>query len=180
MKKAIAVAMVSLGALACVPVTSLADGLYVGGDYTRLQYNSPDDNSNDYINPDAATLRVGGESGPLGLEVRGSVGLDSDTKNGIKYKMDNMYGGYLKLSAPVATNVRPYIIGGYTKVKSTAHVDRGLVTVKKSDTSDGGSWGAGLDLAVSDSLALNLEYMRYLNQDNMELSGISLGLRSAW
>ena len=40
--------------------------------------------------------------------------------------------------------------------------------------------GAGLDFNITDTLGANLEYMRYIDTEEEEISGISVGLRSAF
>lgn len=159
---------------------ALAGGPYVGGNYSRMAFDDPERDTDDPVRPDAVTLRVGAEANEvLGLEARGGLGFESDTRDGVEYDLDHLYGGYLKLSAPLE-QVRPYVIGGYSRVRATATVDLGPLSGRETDTREGESWGAGMDLALTDDVALNLEYMRYLDKDDLEVSGIALGLRSAF
>lgn len=159
---------------------ALAAGPYVGGNYSRMEFDDPERDTDDPVTPDAVTLRLGAEANDVvGLEARGGVGFDSATRDGVEYELDHLYGAYLKLSAPLE-QARPYIIGGYSRVRATARVDFGLLSGSETETREGESWGAGVDLGLTDNVALNLEYMRYLDKDDLEVSGIALGLRSAF
>src|SRR5690606_15474791 len=103
---------------------------------------------------------------------------------GFDFDLDHMYGAYVKLSAPLSETVHPYVVGGYSKMKGTAEA-RGTVagidySVDEDEHYEGESYGAGLDVNLTDTFGANLEYMRYYDQDDEEISGISVGLRSAF
>ena len=49
-----------------------------------------------------------------------------------------------------------------------------------TETFEDESYGAGLDFNITDTVGANLEYMRYVDTDEEEISGISVGLRSAF
>lgn len=161
-----------------------AAGPYIGLGYTQFQYDN-DDYHSDTIKNDGVVLRAGVDFTEwLALEVRGGMGLSDDDDNGVQYEMDNMYGGYLKLSLPMSENVRPYVIGGYTRINGDLEYRTQLagstITVKDSRDLDDQSYGAGIDFGVTDTLGVNLEYMRYYDKDGEEISGITVGLRSAF
>lgn len=168
-----------------LPLTAMADGLYVGANYSRLQYVNDDIDDDEMVEPDAITLRVGIEPEEwLGLEVRGAVGLDEDTESvagaELSFELDELYGAYAKLGLPMGEMVMPYAIAGYTRVKGEGSITIGGVSASESDDWEDESYGAGLDINVSDTVALNLEYMRYLDDGPEELSAIGVGLRSAF
>lgn len=161
-----------------------AAGPYIGGNYSQIQYDNEEFDT-DTLKIDAATVNAGFEfSDFIALEARGGVGLDEDSQGIADFELDHLYGGYLKLGAPISDTVRPYVIGGYTKAKGTVSADGEVagVTYSFSDSEnfEDESYGAGLDLNITDTLGANLEYMRYIDTDEEEISGISVGLRSAF
>ena len=161
-----------------------AAGPYIGGNYSQIQYDNEEFDT-DTLKIDAATVNAGFEfSDYIALEARGGVGLDEDSQGIADFELDHLYGGYLKLGAPISDTVRPYVIGGYTKAKGTVSADGEVagVTYSFSDSEnfEYESIGAGLDLNITDTLGANLEYMRYIDTDEEEISGISVGLRSAF
>ena len=161
-----------------------AAGPYIGGNYSQIQYDNEEFDS-DTLKIDAATVNAGFEfTDFLALEARGGVGVDEDSQGIVDFEMDHLYGGYLKLGAPIGENLRPYIIGGYTKVKGkvSANGDIAGVNYSYSDTEtfEDETYGAGLDFNFTDTFGANLEYMRYVDTDEEEISGISVGLRSAF
>ena len=94
--------------------------------------------------------------------------------------MDHLYGGYVKLGAPIGETIRPYVIGGYTEVKGKVSGSVAGVSFSDTETFEDESYGAGLDFNITDTVGANLEYMRYVDTDEEEISGISVGLRSAF
>ena len=174
------VAAVALGASSA----ALAAGPYIGANYTQFQFEGED--SDNKLKPEAVVIRGGIEFNDfVGLEARGGMGVRSDERSGalgsVKYDLDHIYGGYLKLSAPVGEHFRPYVVGGYTEARGKVTVSSGGGSVsRESDTVSDESFGAGVDLKLSEAVALNVEYMRYLDKDDYDLNGISVGFRSAF
>lgn len=171
-------------ALSTLPATSHAEGLYFGGNYSAFQFTD-DSVDDEIIKPDGVVLRLGIEpTRVFGLEARGGIGLQSDKRefNGgsLEFELDELYGGYAKIGLPLGDAVTPYAIGGYTRVKGSATATVLGASASGSETWEDESYGAGLDVNLSDSLALNVEYMRYLEKDDQELSAVSVGLRSAF
>ena len=163
---------------------AFAAGPYVGGNYSQIQYDNEEIDS-DTLKIDAATIRAGFEfTDFLALEARGRMGFDKDSRGIVDFEMDHLYGGYVKLGAPVGETLRPYVIGGYSKVKGEVSASGSVAGVNYSfsdtETFEDESWGAGLDFNLTDTLGANLEYMRYVDTDEEEISGVSVGLRSAF
>jgi opacity protein-like surface antigen len=174
----------SLAVAVIAPTAAFADGLYFGGNYSALKYRDQDI-SDDYVEPDAAVLRLGVEPVDwFGLEIRGATGINADNETfpggEVDFELDHLYGAYAKLGIPIGDTVMPYVIGGVTKVKGTADATILGVSTSESETVQDQSVGAGLDVNLSKSLALNLEYMRYVEKDDKELSAVSVGFRSAF
>lgn len=161
-----------------------AAGPYIGADYTQFQYDNDNYDTNT-LKINGAMVRAGVEFNDwIGLEVRGGGGFDSASDHGLDYKLDDMYGGYLKLSAPLSDRVHPYLIGGYTrldgKVRADASVSGVNYSVDKKKHFEDESYGAGIDFNLTDTLGANVEYMRYYDKDKQKIAGISVGLRSAF
>ena len=91
--------------------------------------------------------------------------------------MDHMYGGYLKLSAPLSDSIHPYVIGGYSKMKADVKYTVAGVSTDESERFEDESYGAGLDFNITDTLGANLEYMRYYDDDDITVDGIGLGVQ---
>lgn len=166
---------------------ALAAGPYVGGNYTQLKYaDENDDNPGNDIDtePTAGYLRLGIQPAEyIGIEARGGLGIKDDERDNYRVELDEFYGGYLTLGVPINDAVRPYVIGGYTKARVTERYDgpfSSVISNKETRNNEGESLGAGLDVALTDTVALNLEYMRYLDKDELEMNGLSLGVRSAF
>ena len=163
---------------------AFAVGPYIGGNYSQIQYDN-EEYDTDTLKIESATINAGYEfTDFLALEARGGLGFDEDSQGIVDFDMDHLYGGYVKLSAPIGEKIRPYVIGGYTKVKGEVSANGTLAGVDYSysdtETFEDESYGAGLDFNITDTVGANLEYMRYVDTDEEEISGISVGLRSAF
>ncbi len=166
------------------PSLALAEGAYVGASYSRFEFTDAQADD-EIIRPDGITLRLGIEPvNWLGLEARGGIGIDSDKRSfsggSLAFDLDELYGAYVKLGLPLGDAVMPYAIAGYTHAEGSAAATLLGVSSTDSQQWDDQSLGGGLDINVSNSLALNLEYMRYIDTRDQELSAVSIGLRSAF
>lgn len=168
------VAAVALGGSSA----ALAAGPYIGLGYTQFQFEN--DESDNTIKPEGVTLRAGVEFNDfIGLEARGATGLSSDERGAVKFDLDHLYGGYVKLSVPVGEFVRPYVVGGYTEARGKVTLSTGLGSAsRETDTVSDESYGAGIDFKVAEGFGLNVEYMRYLDKSDYELNAITVGVRS--
>ena len=163
---------------------AFAAGPYIGGNYSQIQYDNEEFDT-DTLKIDSATVNAGFEfTDFLALEARGGLGFDEDSQGIADFEMDHLYGGYVKLGAPIGETIRTYVIGGYTKVKGKVSANGTVAGVDYSysdtETFEDESYGAGLDFNITDTVGANLEYMRYVDTDEEEISGISVGLRSAF
>ena len=158
---------------AALSLQALADpkpGAYVGGGLTETSIDI--DGVSGEANPTAVFARVGYQINEFfAVEGRLGTGLDSDKLHGVKVDIENVYGAYLKAGIPTAVGLYPYAVLGAThgELKASA---RGY-----SDTGDDDdiSYGVGVDYWVVPNVSVGLEYMKYLDMDNYEVSGISLG-----
>lgn len=163
--------------------TAMAAGPWVGVDYSWLEFENED--TRDALEPRAAIVRGGLELNEwFGLEARAGTGIRSDKRSipggEARFDLDRLLGGYATVSFPVGKVARPYLIGGFTEAKGELTGDFNGVELSGSETTDDHSWGGGIALNLTDTFAINAEYMQYLDNDDGELSSISLGVRSAF
>lgn len=149
---------------------------YVGFGYSQLSVD-PDVDDVD-VSPTALTGRIGVEDQFLGVEGRGSLGLSTDSDNDVRYELDQMLGAYVRGSWPVHRLVRPYVIGGYTRIKSRVTEDLSGERQRSSISDSGVSAGLGLDVQVASDLVLNLEFMHYIDGDDGRVQALGIGIRS--
>ncbi len=161
-----------------------AAGAFVGLNYS--QYELDADAASESLTPTGATVRAGAEFNDLfALEVRAGTGIEADTRNGglgtAEFELDRLYGGYFRLSVPVADLFRPYAIVGYSESRGTTSIRSGGVLVSRStDTVGDQSYGVGVDASLAGAIGVNVEYMRYLDKDDYDLNAISVGIRSGF
>lgn len=172
MTKVIQSAALVISAAIAVPVLA-ADplpGLYVGGGVTEGKFEI--DGVNGDSNPTAVFARAGYQVNPyLAAEARLGTGLDSDKFHGIKTEIENFYGIYAKVGLPTSVGLYPYAIVGLTQGELKASYARFSDTQDESDV----SMGVGLEYAFDQHFSLGLEYMKYMDTNDFEFSGVSLG-----
>lgn len=171
-KKMIKSAAIVIGATLAIPAMA-ADplpGIYVGADYMQGTFEV--DGIDGDANPSALFVRGGYQFNPyFAAEARVGTGLDSDDFHGFKTEIENFVGIYAKLGLPTEIGLYPYVIAGVTdgEVKVSG---RGI-----SDTEDDNdiSLGIGLQYVVDRNWAVGVEYMKYMDTDDFEISGLSIG-----
>ncbi|MCK5874128.1 MAG: porin family protein [Alcanivoracaceae bacterium] len=165
-------------------VAAYAAGPFVGLNYS--QYELDIDAADESLTPTGATVRAGAEFNDLfALEVRAGTGIESDQRSSglgtAEFEVDRLYGGYFRLSVPVADLFRPYAIVGYSESRGTTSIRSGGALVSRStDTVGDQSYGVGVDASLAGAIGFNVEYMRYLDKDDYDLNAISVGIRSGF
>jgi opacity protein-like surface antigen len=123
-------------------------------------------------NPTALFIRGGYQFNPyIAAEARLGTGLDSDKFHDIKTEIEDFIGVYAKAGLPTTIGLYPYVALGYTKGELKAS-GRGFSS--KDDESDV-SLGIGVDYAFDRNFSIGLEYMKYIDTSDYEVSGLSLG-----
>lgn len=155
MKKILAIT-ISLCSFAFVPLAAQASG-YLGVNYTHT--------NGKYLKlkTEDLTVRLGGNiTNYFATELRlaTTVGKDS-VGNGGDYGFDYRVGGYVKLAAPLGA-FRPYLVGGHTWNHESISGAHGS---GNSANTDDWSYGLGLDLNATETIGINVEYMRLLDED---------------
>lgn len=170
-------AFIAIATLGTLSSTATADiyktgggSLYAGGNYTFVDFDD------DGFNADMGTLsgKVGGYVTPyFGLEARAGFGVaDENVGFGTDLSVNSFFGGYATVNAVNESPVTPYGIIGFTRYELELDGPGGSVKDDESDL----SFGAGVNLAITEELSGNLEYMRYVDKDDATVDGIGLGL----
>ena len=80
-----------------------------------------------------------------------------------------------KAGVPVNETFYPYAVLGYTRGELEASVMGFTVSESESDT----SFGLGADFNF-EGFTLNVEYLNYLDKDEAEISGVSIGFSKSF
>lgn len=86
-------------------------------------------------------------------------------------EIEGFGGVYMKFGTPVSDTFYPYAIIGRTRGKLGMSNNNSKSRHTASDT----SFGVGLDVEISDSIAINLEYIEYIDKPVRDFAGFSLG-----
>lgn len=171
---ALAVAILGAGPVMGEPYKSTT-GPYVGGSALFVE-------SSFARSDDASLMGVGGRLGShlnenFSGEVRLGLGLGDDTvRSGLleyDVELKSLVGGYLRLGAPIGDNLHPYAVLGFTRTE--LKVSQNFLG-NNTDSDTDVSYGLGVDLDLDRNLSLNVEYMNYFDDDDLEVSGFSISI----
>jgi len=144
---------------------------YVGGSFVRgnLNYSGVDFDLN------ALDLRLGVDMAKwFHIEGRVAFGVNDKAISGVEVSVNRLLGIHGVFSLPNKTLFRPYVVAGLTY----GEVDFRLPGFGSADESETDlSFGAGLDVQITDSIDLFAEYMQYIDKGLIDFNGISLGLK---
>ncbi len=91
-------------------------------------------------------------------------------------ELKRYYGGYLRAGVPVG-RFYPYLLAGWTNVKLEYSFD----TVPSTSNSDSDfSYGLGTLIRFSDDLGVGIEWGKYYDKDNVEISGFQISAGSSF
>jgi opacity protein-like surface antigen len=109
------------------------------------------------------------------LEWRIGAGLQDDDAEVMNAKtdinLDLFYGAYVLGGIPITEYFYPYALIGYTKAELELNSADFASEYKEGDI----SFGVGVNFDVSNQFAINLEYLQYIEENGVELSGPTLG-----
>jgi outer membrane immunogenic protein len=122
------------------------------------------------------------------VEGRLGFGLSDDTITAtdgvdtasLSIELDTLIGVYGVGHIMLNESSSIYGLVGFTKVDGTVSASiSGSLTGSGSSSEDesGLSYGVGADIGVGKNLALNIEYIQYLNESELDLNAISLGIK---
>ncbi len=149
----------------------LREGRSFGGGQVAA-FSIDQDNGSD-AQPTAVIGRVGTFVGnQLAIEGRFGLGAGDDTVDGVEVDIDRLVGVYGSGHIPVGGRSSLYGILGYTDLKATFTG----TDFEETDSESGLSYGFGADIGITRYLALNVEYMRYLDKSDAEAEALSVGM----
>ncbi|MGC6481103.1 MAG: outer membrane beta-barrel protein [Porticoccaceae bacterium] len=135
--------------------SSALSNIYMGANYALMDLSGKNQYSASALN-----LRLGKDwDDNFSAEIRLGFGLDDDNA----VEQDITVGAYMKFGAQASENFVPYLLVGFTKV---------------SDLATDNSVGLGADFNVSDFSTLSLEYMKHIEKNNINVSALSIGLKT--
>ena len=144
-----------------------------GSKYAGLQYAlvTYEEDGFDDVEPTALVGRIGQfTSDNFAIEGRLGFGLQDDTIDVGPFDLDlevnSLFGVYGVLQSSPSNGISVYGILGFSRVELEATA----LGVSVSDDDTGLSYGFGLNLK-----GFNVEYMSYLDEDDYQISALSLG-----
>ncbi|HET8802701.1 MAG TPA: porin family protein [Marinobacter sp.] len=161
-----------------VTAEEMGQKAYVGANYNFVTYD--EDTLDDELDLGALSGKVGAKINPyVSAELRAGFGVADETaSNGsisAKLELDYIVGGYALFGIPNETQIYPYVALGFTKGELTATISGPGGSVSASESESDLSYGVGANVALTDNVVLNAEYMQYIDKDEYEVSGISIG-----
>lgn len=115
----------------------------------------------------------------ISTEVRGGFGVGQDdgvAGTSIDFELEDFYGAYVLVKAPGQGAITPYLIAGFTRAEFKVSTTFGSDTGSENDF----SYGVGADVDLTETIALNAEWMSYISRGDVEFSGPSLGVSMAF
>jgi len=154
-----------LSALTLSATCSAFAGPYIGGDYALIDA--------DIVDLGALVFKGGYQlTDWAAIEARVGFGLQDDDYYGIDVELDNFFGGYFLAGLPNTSIFYPYVIAGYTRME----IDVSGYGVSDSADDSDFSYGIGSRITITESLAGNVEFMRYFDDGDGDIDAINFGL----
>lgn len=167
---------VAASALSLMGTSAMAE-VYVGVSYLDGGLEVMDS-----LDVDLPTVVIRGGYGVsevLALEVRGGTGISRDKDvagSDVNIELEDFVGGYAVVRMPTATKVTPYVLAGYTRAEFNAKSNWGSEDEVETDF----SYGFGADMALTESFAVNAEWVTLVDKGDVEFGGLSVGATLAF
>jgi opacity protein-like surface antigen len=155
---------------------------YIGVQYGYGDYN--EDGMSETFNPTALIGRFGYFFHPnFSVEGRLGFGLQDDTQQFVtsigtavdaRLDIDHVVGLYGTGHINLTESISFYGVLGASSVKATASLP-GFPAASVSDDESSVSYGVGADVGIGKNIALNVEYMRYLEKSSYDLDMLGVG-----
>ncbi|GAA5186951.1 porin family protein [Ferrimonas gelatinilytica] len=108
------------------------------------------------------------------VEARIGAGLnDKETDEGVRAKIRNYYGLYLRGQVPLSQYVHLYALAGALNMS----LERDDQPLQARDSATDFSYAFGLDLLASEHLTVQIEAMRWIDKGDFDVTGVNLGIR---
>lgn len=132
------------------------------------------------VTPYMSTLKLGSYlSQQFAIELEYGSGFEDDESNNVNVEIDKHTGIYLRYVGDSSYNgVFFYLIAGSVKTELIFDGQGGTVTDEVKDIAYG--IGAEERSSTVQNLVYSLEYIRYADKDEGEISGIKLGFRFSY
>jgi len=187
MKKITFLLILTLGLFVTHAQADISSGSYFGIEYANLntELTIPDATQiggTRVEDPtlDAFVLRVGHYfTNYLAAEFH--LGSSLTEENGSRTKeakMRSLYGLFVKGNFPLhAQNTNLYVLlgGSYSELKLTESPSASNLSGITNITASGLSYAFGVELYATPTMAVNIEYVRYLSDDEVDVGGFALG-----
>ncbi len=155
---------------------------YAGAQYAKGDYNEEGISAS--FEPSMIVGRFGKFFNPyVAVEARLGMGLDDDTQfipelgvNGVDgtLELNSLIGVYLAGHLNLTASSSLYAIVGSSRVEAKASVPA-FPAVNSTEADSDLSYGVGVNIGILNNVALNIEYMQYLDADHFDLSAIAVG-----
>lgn len=151
--------------------------------YTSIDVSEPvlvsGNSYNLTASPSAVRTIIGYEANPnLSLEGMLGQGLGDSTvsvsgiSTSVKYKIDNIYGFYIKPKLNLSPQIEAFARVGYVHGSGTATYQG----ISASSSGNSFSYGLGLSYAINEKLSVNVDAMSYYDKDSMKVTGTTVGV----
>lgn len=162
-----------------VPTTALSvtPGIqYLAVNYTNMTFS--ENGIDTEYNPTALIGRYGVNTTKyFSFEGRVGMGLSGDTQRlfftDVTLDIDSMFGLYAIGHINIIPALSLYGVLGITQVKATVSAPE----LQSTDSESGFSYGIGTDISISEGTQINFEYTQYLDESNVDISALSIGLK---
>jgi len=153
--------------------------------YFGLQYAEGDyeeDGISETFNPTLLVGRFGRFLTP-NFSIEGRLGFDQDddTQNlpelgnrDATLELERLYGLYGTGHINITESSSIYGVLGFSEVKGTASIPS-IPGLESTEENSSVSYGIGADIGIGSSWALNIEYIRYLDDDDFDLDVTNVG-----
>ena len=153
---------------------------YIGLHYAEGDYD--EDGISETFNPTMLIGRFGRFITP-NFSIEGRLGFDQDddTQNLPEFgnrdftlELERLYGIYGTGHLNITESSSIYAVLGFSEVKGTTSIPS-IPGLESTEENSSVSYGIGADIGIGGSWALNLEYIRYLDDDEFELDVTNIG-----
>lgn len=158
--------------------------------YGGIQFASFDYSINDAsgdFSPTGLIGRLGKDINEnFSLEGRFGIGLSDDAitasdgfiNASVSIEIDTLLGAYGLAHARINESSSIYALIGFTKIDTTfAASISGFGSTSLSEDDSGLSFGVGAEIGLSRNVALNIEYVQYLNESEYDINVLSAGAK---
>lgn len=177
--KTITLSIVLAASIIAIPFQVFASSevdAYLGIGYGVGEYSAegvPD------FNPSGMVVRFGGIFNRyFAIEGRFGVGLEEDTQNingvDVSVELDTLMGAYGVGHIYFGKSSSVYGLIGISRVEGTVKAPS-IPGATASDNENDLSYGIGVDVGITQSISLNIEYVSYVTKTDLDLSAIGLG-----